>query len=269
MSDIQVSIYGTCNRPHLWQWFYDNLAMNKVNFEIIFVGNVEPAFTLPDNFHFVYSNTKPTQCLHIGVSLCTGEILIGISDDVHFSPYFLDTVYELYKKQNNYKSMIGPKFFGTLEPKTPEELQKMADSTPNDTKDLHLIYNDFSSMPLMAGGAMSNQLFKEVGGYDRRFVWGFSDLDIQIRATLAGAKIVHCENAWICERKDLCPGWNSYNDKGKTYEQNTLGVFLPLWFKDNIFTAENFLGKRTSELEPFENNDYLLSVSQGPKGEWD
>ena len=271
MSDIQVSIYGSCNRPHMWQWFYDNVSMNHINFQIIFVGNVEPKFTLPDNFHFIYSNVKPLQCMHIAANMCEGEVLQAMVDDCQSSPYSLDIMYELYKTQNNYKALISPKFFGvTSTPKDINELQKIADSTMNDVGYLHVVYDDPRSLKILpSGGMMSSRIFHELGGYDKRFIWGGSDLDLFVRAQIFGADVIYCENAWIVERKDLCPGWNSYSDKSKKYNDERLKLFRSLWFKDGIESIENFLEKRASDLDQFEDTDTIGLISQGPTGEWD
>lgn len=266
MSDIKISIYGACNRPHLWQWFYDNLSMNKTEFEIIFVGNVEPTFKMPDNFHFVYSNVKPAQCTHVAALMCTGDVIIPVADDCHYSPYALDILYDLYKIQNDYKSMVTPKFFGITETLSNEELNKVGKNTPINNPSGRIVDGDLNSLPLSAGGIMSKQFYDELGGPDTRFVFSFADIDIQIRAQLNGGKIIFCENAWLSERKDLCPDW--INGKSKNYSGEDFKLYSHLWFANGVHSTATFTGKRFDEVQMYEENDTILLLSQGPKGEW-
>jgi hypothetical protein len=100
-----------------------------------------------------------------------------------------------------------------------------------------------------------------------RFIMSISDVDIQIRAYLMGSKLTYCEKTWVAERKDLTPNWQ--NGKSIKWSNGENRFLRSLWFKDEILLWENFTGKRTSELEPFEENDTLLDISQGPKGDWD
>ena len=48
-----VSLCASANRVKWWQRFYDSCKGNTIPWEIVFVGNVKPTFTLPDNFKFI------------------------------------------------------------------------------------------------------------------------------------------------------------------------------------------------------------------------
>jgi hypothetical protein len=252
--DIQVSIYGACNRPHLWEGFYERVAMTKLHFEIVFVTNVKPTFALPDNFRYIYSNVKPAQCNHIGAINSRGEVLMHVSDDCHLSPNCLDILYGIYKAQNDYRMMVAPRFFEGL----PE-----AGGFDCTDRDCRIVFGDASALPVHIGGLINKQFYNELGGTERRFVFQRWDLDLQIRAQLtSGIKTIFPSNdAWLVERKDLCPGWQG-GISGR-YSSSDHAYYMSLWFLDGQFT-----GKRSDILEPYEENDTLLTVSQGPKGEW-
>lgn len=264
--EIEYSIFGTCNRPHLWQWLYDTLSMNKTRFEIIFVGNAEPNFTLPDNFHFIYSNVKPVQCEYIASAMCSGEVMQEFADDCHLIPFGIDMLYEEYKKQNDYKCIIAPRYIATLEtPNSIDDIQKICDAAPSSlhSPDLRLTYGDLNSPSVCVAGVISNQFFRELGGYDRRFIIGHADLDMQIRAQMCGGRIIYKDNIWLAERKDLCPNWRNGITKNYTTEGNIM--LRNLWFDSN----GNFSQKRLDEVKFFEENDAILIQSQGPRGQWD
>ena len=59
MNNPVVSIYISAIRPFLWEAVYKSIAeSNQVSFEIIFVGNVPPEFTLPENCHHIHSGSQ-------------------------------------------------------------------------------------------------------------------------------------------------------------------------------------------------------------------
>lgn len=265
-SDIKVSIYGSCNRPHLWEWFYSSVEMNSLNFEIVFVGNVKPTFTLPDNFKFIYSNVKPAQCNYIGAMNCSGEVIQHIADDCHLAPYGLDMLYSLYKDQSNYKYIVAPKLIGIVNAIPDDDdgiayIQKYADTQPVDSPDMHIIHGDMNSIPAHIGGFMSRQFYNELGGIDKNFIMQRWDLDLQIRAHQAGAKTIFSDKVWIAERKDLCPNWQS-GVTGRYHCDHEL--YMRMWFSNS-----STIPQRSAEFQPYEMNDTILTRSQGPKGEWD
>lgn len=64
-NNVAISLFGPSIRPELWMRLYRSLSSNAVPFEIIFVGNRLPDFSLPNNIHFIYSEVKPAQCAEI------------------------------------------------------------------------------------------------------------------------------------------------------------------------------------------------------------
>jgi len=254
MPDAKVSIYGTSNRPHLWKWFYESIALNNnIDFEIVFCGNVRPTFELPSNFKFIYSNVKPVQCIQIAVSHCTGEVLQNSADDLQNSPHSFDVLYDLYKKQNDYKCIMAPRFC-------------TFDGYDCTDWACRITANDANSLPIHVGGIISRKFYNEIGSLDNRFIFSYSDADMQARAQMLGGRIVFSKEATIFERKDLCPGWRQ--GLFYTYFDNDRGLLNSLWFHEGIESVDKFAGKRLDIVYPFIQNETFLTISQGPKGQW-
>ena len=83
--------------------------------------------------------------------------------------------------------------------------------------------------------------------------------------------IAFCDNAGITERKDLCPDWQ--HGISKKYSDSDWELLRSIWFT-YLGEIENgaqfsFNPSRNDVLCPYENNDTILTKSQGPKGQWD
>ena len=262
MSDIKVSVFGPCNRPHLWEYFYENLAMNTVDFEIVFVGNVRPNFKLPDNFKFIYANVNPVQCEFIAELNCSGEILLQTPDDAHYSPFCLDMMYETYKKENDYKCMVAPMKFGAVinSVDNAEDILDIVNAAPNQEGNKDSM---FQNIQLCVGNTVSKKFWAELGGPDKRFVFGQALTDVILRGVKAGGRIVFCPDTYFLERKDLCDA-NWLNAHGILYTPAGHQLMMYEWVENGKVKDH-----RSDAVQPFEINDTLLTVSQGPKGEWD
>jgi hypothetical protein len=108
---IAISLFGPAIHPELWMRFYNSLSSSKVPFEIIFVGNNPPKFQLPENCHFIYSETKPVQCVEIGSRYTTGELIMPFADDIVFSEHALDNLYKEFKELNDDKIILSSRYF--------------------------------------------------------------------------------------------------------------------------------------------------------------
>ena len=85
MSKPVFSLIAPAIRSDFYKRVYDSVSKgNKIPFEIIFVGNNKPKIKMPDNFHYIYSNVKPAQCLEIAARNAQGEYLIPLADDEVF-----------------------------------------------------------------------------------------------------------------------------------------------------------------------------------------
>lgn len=289
-NDVVVSFFGSANRPWLWKGLYGSLSKNSVPFELILVGNRIPKFKLPDNFHFVYSEVKPAQCVEIACRYATGEIIVYLSDDLVFRERAIDNMYEMFRRINDDKVMVGCRF-GRNGKEFPEE-------------QYHYWVDHLDSPKFAVGGMMKAKMWHQLGGIDRRFTALLGDLDIMMRLYETGGGIVRCEDAYVEELPSVKPRYmknvvyrgvrkmiqvvRKLGGKKKSdrevglYPEYGLKIDRPLFdsfwvVKDgspeniSMYCSDNEKGvlskKRLSAVIPFEDK-HILTVSQGPKGRW-
>ena len=83
---FDLSVYGTAIRTENWLKLYDNIVgNNNIKIEIVLCGSVEPKFKLPNNFKFIYSNVKPSQCSAIALLGTSSNLVSLIGDDCVYS----------------------------------------------------------------------------------------------------------------------------------------------------------------------------------------
>ena len=240
----ELALYGASNRPENWLWFYDNVKDNTTDFEIVFVGDVRPTFTLPDRMRFIYSEVKPAQCHHIAIMESNAEFCMQACDDVWFSPQALDIAYGAYKKQNDYRTMTGPRV-----------------SPPGEAEG-GLQWSAYM-------GGFSKQFYKEIGGFDNRFIRSQHETDLQFRMLIEGGTMVWLIDAWWTESAEH----DGVRGDSNGCSDNAVGridwFFLEdLWFEVGIpGVRRTFTAHRADEVIPYVD-DELLTKSQGITGRW-
>jgi len=233
-----ISIFAPANRPELWTHFYEHASKNDTSLEIVFVGNVKPKFDLPDNFHFIYSEVKPSQCAYIAAMNCKGEYVANTADDLTYSDNCFDILLEKCKKDE--KNIITPQlchFDGTKLP--------------------HGFWGGDEGPTLPITSFCSKKLWHNLKGIDNRFVALYWDVDMAMSAYSKDGKVVICDKATCFERNArglkgrLCcvPG-----DKNKFYS---------LWHETGNPETGNFLSERKDEIREFVWNNSILKISQG------
>lgn len=238
------SIIASAHRTKDWLDFYKSIKTN-LEFEIIFVGEKAPDFKLPNNFHYIYSPVKPTQCAEIAIRNSKGELVHWTADDAEYSPQALDKVYDLYKKENNYKCMIG---FHLFEQALNGKLYEKAD------------VHRCAGLLAIPFGVISRKFIDEIGIYDINFIAGQCENDMVLRGYEAGGYVKICYGAELYNMETK-HGLIEYNfQPSRPYEQKLL---LDLWTDDKV----HFRGHRKRPLEPFKE-DNILIVNQGPSGKW-
>ena len=241
MSKPIFSLIAAAHRTKDWMGFYNSIKTN-LPFEVIFVGEKRPDFQLPENFIYIYSEVKPTQCAEIALRHAQGELISWTADDAEYEPYALDKSYEVYKKENNYKCMIS---FLIIE----QDLSgKLWDKT-----DVHYC----AGLKAIPFGFISRQFIDEIGGYDINFIAGQCENDMVLRGYAAGGyvkvvevKLFNMETKHSGERRF---------EPSRAYEQQLL---KDLWTIDGKYS-----GERALPFVPFKEED-LLTINQGPAGIW-
>ena len=239
-------------RTHCWLELYESLCVNDVPFEIIFVGSNEPAFTLPDNFKFILSQTKPAQCMEIARRNATADLIMHTADDCIFrlrkedgslsTDHTLDNLYTTYKSIGNEKLILSCVYMQNEEDRRHEQT----------------FFCEKPGPPLIPmAGLMSKKLYYNIGGIDRRFVTCFYDIDIAMRVYAIGGTVA-LSDVYLSE------------DKSKNKETNLCaefggpdrGLLEYLWSVDKKVHFN-----RSKRFEPF--SDYrIIEETQGPRGKW-
>ncbi len=253
MKNIQISLVASSIRPRLWLTMFDSLKDNKLNWELIVVGDVKPDYPLADNIKYIYSKVKPAQCYEIGFRQARGELIHWTADEaVYDYEKFdsLDTMYKYYKSFNDYKVITA---FTVMEDN--------GDSF-SITSSSHRI-GDKTTPRVACFGCISRKFMSELSGYDYRFITGQAENDLCMRALKVGGRIKFCKEALVAVFHPNAHADNQIDSKFRKWYKDSRAFLDKCWFEVPNVVAK----KRLIPFEPFENLD-ILTISQGPKGEW-
>ena len=244
-----LSLIGPAKRTKLWLSYYETLKANEVSFEVIFIGPEKPTFNLPENFKFVFSEVKPQQCLEAASRLAKGEYLMPTGDDLVYSEYALDKLYEAIQ------GAASDLAIGSLIYKKHQEKEGM-----------HRFINDDPNSPLMPylGGIFKKSAWRELGGLDNRFVSSHGETEMTLRIIEKGGFVVYAEGAFLDEIvKGGASLWQTY---GRKFDHP---LMMRLWSMRSWRHGfrRRFSKVRLGSLHPYKD-DGVLDVSQGFIGTW-
>lgn len=287
MSDIKISLFGSCVRPHLWKKLLDSLKGGKYKYEVVFSGFIdkelwEPfAAEYPEFRYIETEDLKPSQNYHIASLHCTGELIGWLADDCVFSENYIDMVYEHWKSFNNEKLVLSC---------------RTNENGDNGDMNDHRFFGRNQNTPLMAPlGIMSRDYFWKLGGYDRRYINGQTENDVCMRVWADGGVVkIYNDVCVTIDHKNMHGAetnfWAGYNEDREQlqnswcvggYQPSPQPFFLSPKNPGEFFEyqknpskfwycpIDNFevTLKRNDAFEPFEMKD-LLTKSQSRKGQW-
>ena len=245
---MEIGIYCTSVRPHLWTNLYQTLSQNVVDFNLCITGPHPPISILPGNVKYIQTNVKPPQCNFIAANNTTGDYITMVTDDTILSPGCLDNLLKIVNKE---KKVIATPVYKGIESQYQlvTELACMRDDNVAQYIPLHF--------PLPVAPLMRREDFNIVG-IDKNFLALFWDYDMAFEFISRGYKYILNENSSL---KDI-----------QSQETSTLGIlalnnedyfwrFVDMW-TDNRKTLRT---KRKVPIDPLVYNDTVLTVSQGPK----
>ncbi len=237
----KISIFATAHRPQNWMDLYKSIGENDVEFELVFVGPNQPDYRLPNNFRFIRSLVKPTQCLEIALRNTTADLVMPIADDCMLKGSRpLDRLYETYKNYNNDKIILSCRYM-----LNGEDLSESA----------HFDGMNSPVMPLC--GLMSRNLMMSMGGIDKNFIAIMWDLDIAMRVHALGGDVI-LSDVFLEEDKDKSAGSELCNE----FWEHDRGLLKSLWTKNGKVHL-----RRAKPVESFDDLN-ILKASQGPRGRW-
>jgi len=220
---------------------YKSIGENDVEFELVFVGPNQPDYRLPNNFRFIRSLVKPTQCLEIALRNTTADLVMSIADDCLFKRSRpLDRLYETYKNYNNDKIILSCRYM-----LNGEDLSESAH------------FDGMNSPVVSLSGLMSRNLLMSMGGIDKNFIAIMWDLDIAMRVHALGGDVI-LSDVFLEEDKDKSAGSELCNE----FWEHDKGLLNSLWRKNR---KVHF--RRTKPVESFDDLN-ILKASQGPRGRW-
>lgn len=261
MTNIKISLVAPSIRPHLWEKFCNSLANNDIEWEAIFVGPLPPLGKLPDNFRWIQSSVKPSQCTHIGFLEAKGELISLTADDaIYFTPDgngALDNMYNFVKNFPSSSQYIREKItYG---------FRMFEDSFCIETTQTHYLAENGKKVgPLLFPFfVMHKDLYNEMKGYDTRFICGQAETDLQLRITAkyGNTESSVCPTAMVWANHD-----EGHQNKGKfrEYHAKECKYIKDMWIKDySIVIRPEILWQL------YNNDDSIYTISQGNKGEWD
>jgi hypothetical protein len=171
MTTPYISIISSAIHTQFWMEIYNqfNCSLNKVPFELVFVGNKTPNFQLPPNFIFIYSDAKPAKCFEIAARNAHGEYMMFFQDDLIIPDRALNWICAYIPRLPEQKKLVlTPRFSDT------------PNGEPRDN--LLSFYPPYIGSPVIGVGTIFHrQLWYELGGIDRRFNLLFSDYDMMLR----------------------------------------------------------------------------------------
>jgi GT2 family glycosyltransferase len=237
----KISIFSSAHRPQNWMDLYKSIGENDVEFELVFVGPNKPDYRLPNNFRFIRSLVKPTQCLEIALRNTTADLVMPIADDCMFKGSRpLDRLYETYKNNNNDKIILSCRYMLNGE---------------DQSECAH--FDGISSPVMPLCGLMSRNLLMSVGGLDKNFIAIMWDCDIAMRVHSLGGDVI-LSDVFLEEDKYKNAGSELCNE----FWEHDRGLLESLWTKNGKIHL-----CRTKPVESFDDLN-ILKASQGPRGRW-
>lgn len=239
-----ISIVASAHRPQNWMKLHKSIGSNQVDFELVFVGPTPADYQLPENFRFIRSLVKPTQCLEIAFRNARADLVMNIADDCEFattSP--LDELYKLYQASNSDKAIIS---------------SRMMTNGQDQSDFAHRFFTSDKNSPLMPlSGLMSRETYFDLGGIDRNFIAIMWDLDLAMRVYASGGKVV-LSDVYLNENRAA----NTKASLCGEFWQHDRGLLESLWTVNGKVCLS-----RKRPVEPFSDIN-ILDVSQGPRGRW-
>ena len=235
---VDLSLYGTAVRTYVWNDIYGQFEREGINFELIFVGPQSPDFALPENFKYIKTTVKPSQCVEIARKQCTGRYVLYTTDDLIFPPGTLKGMIAYLDAHPSEKLAVSPMYRDYGEPFSYEYYQRFNPSNPN-------------SVIVGVCCMMSRELSDEIGGIDRNFVSLAWDLDRLIRLYQLGGRLHLIREFTIFE--------NQPHGLLRTGEANVDREFLR-----SLYGIDGVL-QRQRPVEEFEEEG-IMKASQGVKG---
>ncbi|MFW9991918.1 MAG: hypothetical protein ACFFD4_07640 [Candidatus Odinarchaeota archaeon] len=257
-----ISCFGPGIRTDYYMRLYESINQSGIPFELIIVGHEPPQYSTPDNFKYIYTTVKPSQCVEIGFRESKYDLVMPVADDEVFHGESVKNIYLKYVKMNNPRALVSYRYV----------LQGKDISSGLLPANRYYVWEPTSPLAPLCP-IMSKKTWQAVGGVDRRFIALYWDLDLAMRVfEYAGLPAVET-HAWLADDA-FCEEVGQSADGGEHSLYEKYGPSHDRIILDSLWTTPGHRGlfsnihmKRLAPVEPFEDKD-LLTVTQGPRGRW-
>lgn len=243
-----ISLVCAAIRDYRYKAYYDSASFgNKVPFEVVFVGNKPPKEKMPDNFRYIETDVRPTQCYEIAIRNAHGQYANFIPDDFIFPLNYLNNLYKYTVILDMNKVLLSVRC-----------------CHPNGRKrnreniDHGMVFDSFAKNSPFCGldPLFRKDIWIKLGGFDRRFLGDWAMMDMQQRFYEYGMNpfvIPEC----ILGEKAFFSKDEKNNDKPSlcqlSYEHDMAGLMRELWFEKDGMVSKN----RRSSVRSFIDEDIL------------
>ena len=277
---MQISLFSSAIKPHLWKKLMDSLKSNTIEYEVIFAGPLEESITdmftseYPQLKYIKTENIKVAQCYEVARRACNGEIVGWISDDCVFPAGALNKIWSHFD-YNYAKSVFA---IGNHDPECEN----------NNLNDQRFFSRNLNTPQMANIGFMNRRYLEELGGIDRRYIYGKWECDICMRVLADGGQVVKYEDVVVSiNHTNKCGhinnDWSGVNEDGEILDNSwviggytgvpkalfvindnhTMGAFYPI-------TNQEVTLHRNDCFEPYVDDGTLQTKSQGMNipGRW-
>jgi len=229
---MQVGVFCSSNKPHLWSDLYKTLSNNSVDWNLCIAGPYPPIEPLPGNVKFIQTNVKPAQCYFIAEQNTIGEYVINMADDVTLSSGSIDDLVGIINSKMTIASCYGKRH--------PRQSNMWKIRSPRQKITLPFF------MP--GNSMMHRETFNNIG-IDKNFVALYWDYDIAFELVSMGGKVVISDKSSWSEKSKSTGTCHKFEDYSYVTE---------MWF-DGI----KIRNKRRKPIIPLVYNKDILKVNQG------
>ena len=281
-----ISLVASANRHTLangfknWERFMNSLSENTIKFEVIFVGDSECPYPMPENFKWIKASVKPSQCYQIGFWASKAELIHWTADDADYNspknncPNALDIAYKCYKdaekKYGDNKTMVA--FNPCEDGGWPQEKW-------------HYLFGGCPWSPRMAPfGLLDREFFlNDIKGYPNDHVSGQTENSVIMSGLALGGRVEFCKTATLYVHHKMVHPKNStgqeINDFRKWYPEDRKAL-ENRWIVSGYGSYEQYTADQLKNIvevsntplvpiTPFKNTKDICSITQGTKGHWE
>ena len=215
-----ISIIASAIRVEHWQEYHQSLInTNSVPFEIVFVGDRKPTYSLPENFKYIYSPVKPTQCMEIAARAASGKYICDSSDDLSFSNNYYDILFEKMEKINDENIVLLPMIATRWRVKAGA---------------MHIKKKDSSSPNIGMVTFIRKDMWHKLGGLSREFISTWHNHDLKLRLVERGGECIPVREC-VCNEEDMNSTLRHISGK---IDQNYL---YSCWYRKSKFSNKRVL----------------------------